>query len=110
MSRPVVTPGVLTTSPDEDVLLRVEVRGGTFAGSGDVWVLGNSTEAFLAQARTLYERLDGRASLGSISPGELALALEPIDAAAAGCRCRALGFESRGGRVHRQGFKAAEKW
>lgn len=63
MSPPVVTLGVLTANSDEDVQLRVEVRGAAFTGSADVWVLGDAMAAFLAQARTLYERLDGRASL-----------------------------------------------
>jgi hypothetical protein len=81
VSRSVVTLGVLTAHPDEDVLLLVEVRGGAFTGTADVWVLGDAMAAFLAQARTLYERLDGRASLESISPGELALSIERLDAA-----------------------------
>lgn len=81
MSGSVVTLGVLTANPREDVLLLVEVRCGGFTGSADVWVLGDAMAAFLAQARTLYERLDGRASLESISPGEFALSIERIDAA-----------------------------
>ncbi len=82
MSRPVVTLDVLSAEPGGgDLLLLVDVRDGTFTGTGDVWVLGEAMAAFLAQVRTLYERMDGRASIESISPGEFALSIERIDAA-----------------------------
>lgn len=113
MSRSVVTLGVLTANPDEDVLVLVEVRGGTFAGTADVWVLGDAMAAFLAQARTLYERLDGRASLESISPGEFQLSIERIDAAGhLGVRGRVAQFATGEGWRGRFAFELAftDRW
>ncbi len=81
MSQSVVALRILSASPHEDVLLMVQIRGATFTGTADVWVLGDAMVAFLAEARALYARLDGTASLSSISPGAFALSVERIDAA-----------------------------
>lgn len=59
----------------------MQVHADAFTGTADGWVLRDAMAAFPAQARTLYHRFEGRASLESISPGELELSIERIDAA-----------------------------